>query len=437
MLNGVPTLQRSHVALKGERHRMTPPSDGRPRKLPFVVFVLSAGTFLMGTTEFVIAGLLPDIADDLNVSLPQAGLLITAFAAGMIVGAPAMAVATLHLPRRSTLVLALAVFALGHLVAALSSSFALVLAARVVTALATGTFWCVGAIVATTAAGPAATSRTLGMLLGGLTVATVAGVPLGAWLGQLSGWRGPFWVLAALSAGAAAVIGRYIPADERREAPSVRAEFAALRDVRVWLTLSSMTLLMGGVLATYTYISPLLTERADISAGAVPMVLTGYGLGALLGTTVGGRLGDRRPLVTLLTAAATTTLVLLLLTLLSTSPVAAVVLVTLMGMAGFAANPALGALALRFAGSAPTLVSGLSGAAPNVGIAIGSWAAGTALTSPLEQAGPPLVGTVAAAFTLVPLTALALMRATRSETLPPQPGAAADQSIGCGAQDIA
>ncbi|TRO56685.1 MFS transporter [Streptomyces sp. IB201691-2A2] len=398
---------------------MPPTPDGRPRKLPFVVLVLSAGTFLMGTTEFVIAGLLPEIADDLNVSVSQAGLLITTFAAGMIVGAPAMAVATLHLPRRSTLILALVVFALGHLVAALSSSFALVLAARVVTALATGTFWCVAAIVATNAAGPAATSRALGMLLGGLTVATVAGVPLGAWLGQLSGWRGPFWVLAALSAGAAAVIGRYIPADERREAPSVRAEFAALRDARVWLTLSSMTLLMGGVLATYAYISPLLTERAGISAEAVPMVLTAYGLGALLGTTVGGRLGDRRPLATLLTAAATTTLVLLLLTWLSTSPVAAIVLGTLMGMTGFAANPALGALALRFAGSAPTLASGLSGAAPNVGIAIGSWTAGIALTSPLEQAGPPLVGTVAAALTLVPLTALALTRATRPVAPPP------------------
>ncbi|WP_405515978.1 MFS transporter [Streptomyces canus] len=395
---------------------MSSTTDGRPHRLPFVVLVLSAGTFLMGTTEFVIAGLLPEIADDLNVSVSHAGLLITAFAAGMIVGAPAMAIATLRLPRRSTLILALAVFALGHLVAALSSSFALVLAARVVTALATGTFWCVGALVATTAAGPAATSRALGMLLGGLTVATVAGVPLGAWLGQLSGWRGPFWVLAVLSAGAAAVIGRYIPDDERSEAPSVRAEFAALRDVRVWLTLSAMTLLMGGVLATYTYISPLLTERAGIPEGGVPMVLTGYGLGALLGTTVGGRLGDRRPLGTLITSAGTTTLVLLLLTFGSTNPVAAVVLVTLMGMSGFAATPVLGALALRFSRSAPTLVSGLSGSAPNVGIAIGSWTAGIALTSPLEQAGPPLVGTVAAALTLLPLTALALLRATRSPT---------------------
>ncbi|WP_086564069.1 MFS transporter [Streptomyces africanus] len=414
---------------------MSSTTDG-PRKLPFVVLVLSAGTFLMGTTEFVIAGLLPEMADDLHVSVSHAGLLITAFAAGMIVGAPAMAIATLHLPRRSTLILALVVFALGHVVAALGSSFALVLAARVVTALATGTFWCVGAIVATTAAGPAATSRALGMLLGGLTVATVAGVPLGSWLGQLSGWRGPFWVLAALSAGAAAVIGRYIPADERREAPSVRAEFAALRDVRVWLTLSSMALLMGGVLATYTYVSPLLTERAGLPAEAVPMVLTGYGLGALLGTTLGGRLGDRRPLATLITAAATTTLVLLLLTLLSPNPVAAVILVTVMGMTGFAATPVLGALALRFSGSAPTLVSGLSGSAPNVGIAVGSWTGGMALTSPLGQAGPPLVGTVAAALTLVPLTTLALMRATRSGTPLPQRRVAADQSVGCGAQDV-
>ncbi|GLP67334.1 MFS transporter [Streptomyces sp. TUS-ST3] len=415
---------------------MSPTPDGPPRKLPFVVLVLSAGTFLMGTTEFVIAGLLPEIAGDLNVSVSQAGLLITAFAAGMIVGAPAMAIATLHLPRRSTLILALVVFSLGHLAAALSSSFALVLAARVVTALATGTFWCVGAIVATTAAGPAATSRALSMLLGGLTVATVAGVPLGAWLGQLSGWRGPFWVLAALSAGAAAVVGRFIPADERREAPSVRAEFAVLRDVRVWLTLSAMTLLMGGVLATYTYVSPLLTERAGIPAGAMPMVLIGYGLGALLGTTVGGRLGDRHPLATLITSAATTTLVLLLLTLLSPSPVAAVILVTLLGMTGFAATPVLGALALRFSSSAPNLVSGLSGSAPNVGIAVGSWTAGIALTSPLEQAGPPLVGTVAVALTLLPLTALALMRATRSETSPHQPRAAADQTIGGGNRHI-
>jgi DHA1 family inner membrane transport protein len=392
---------------------MPPLTDVRSHKLPLVVLVLAAGTFLMGTTEFVIAGLLPEIAGDLGVSVSHAGLLITAFAAGMIVGAPAMAIATLRLPRRSTLVLALVVFALGHVAAALSSSFAVVLAARVVTALATGAFWCVAAVVATTAAGPAATSRALGMLMGGLTVANVAGVPLGAWLGQASDWRGPFWVLAALSAGAAAVIGRFIPDEEGRELPSVRAEFTALGQGRVWLTLSAIALLLGGVLATYTYISPLLTERAGIPAQAVPIVLTGYGLGALLGTTIGGRLGDRRPLVTLLTAAVTTTLILLLLVPLSTNAVATVVLVTLMGVTGFAATPVLGALVMRFAGAAPTLASALSSSSSNVGIAVGSWAAGLALSSSLREAGPPLVGTVAAALTVVPLTALALTRATR------------------------
>jgi DHA1 family inner membrane transport protein len=394
---------------------MPPLTDDRSAKLPFVVLVLAAGTFLMGTTEFVVAGLLPEIADDLGVSVSHAGLLITAFAAGMIVGAPVMAIATLRLPRRSTLVLALTVFALGHVVAALSPSFAVVLAARVVTALATGAFWCVGAVVATIAAGPAATARALGLLLGGMTVANVAGVPLGAWLGQVSDWRAPFWVLAALSAGAALVIGRFIPDEEQREVRPVRAEFAALRQARVWLALSAIALLLGGVLATYTYISPLLTERAQIPAAAVPLVLTGYGAGALLGTTVGGRLGDRRPLATLITAAAASTLVLLLLVFFSTSAVATVVLVTVMGVTGFAATPVLGALVMRFAGSAPTLASALASSSSNVGIAVGSWVAGVALASPLGQAGPPLVGTVTAALTLVPLTALALMRATRSD----------------------
>ncbi|WP_405529106.1 MFS transporter [Streptomyces canus] len=402
---------------------MPPLTHDRPAKLPFVVLVLAAGTFLMGTTEFVIAGLLPEIADDLQVSVSQAGLLITAFAAGMIVGTPVMAIATLRLPRRFTLVLALVVFSLGHVVAALSSSIALVLVARVVTALATGAFWCVGAVVAMTAAGPAGTSRALGLLLGGMTLANVAGVPLGSWLGQVSDWRGPFWVLAALSAGGAAVIGRFIPDEERSERRSVRAEFTALRQGRVWLVLSATALLLGGILATYTYISPLLTERAGIPTWGVPLVLTGYGLGALLGTTIGGRTGDRRPLATLITAAAASTVVLFSLVFLSTSPVATVVLVTVMGVTGFAAAPVLGALVMRFAGSAPTLASALASSASNVGIAIGSAVAGIALLSSLRQAGPPLVGAVAAALTLVPLTALALMRPTRATTTPPPPAA--------------
>jgi predicted MFS family arabinose efflux permease len=390
-------------------------TNERSGKLPLVVWVMSAGTFLMGTTEFVIAGLLPEMAGDLGVSVARTGLLITAFAVGMIVGAPLMAIATLRLPQRSTLVMALVIFSVGHVIAALSSSFTILLAARVVTALATGAFWSVGAVVATNAAGPAASSRALGVMNGGMTIANVIGVPLGAWAGQFIGWRGPFWVLAVLSAAAVPAVLRLMPAVERHEVPSIRAEFAALRQGRIWLALSAAALLMGGVMAAYSYISPLLTDRAGIPSGAVALVLVGFGVGALLGTTAGGRFGDRRPSATTLTGAALTALVLLLLVPLSTSAVATVILVVLMGLTGFTVVPVVTARAVRFGGSAPTLAAALTVSAFNTGTAVGSWAAGISLDSSLGQTGPPLVGAVVATLTLVPLTVLALLRTPRAQ----------------------
>lgn len=194
-----------------------PPSA--PDRLPLVVPLLALGTFLMCTTEYLVAGLLPEMSSAFGVGLSQTGLLITAFAAGMIVGAPAMALATLRLPRRATLVGALVVFAAGHVLAAVSSDFAVVLSARVLTALVTGAFWSVASVVATTAAGPASASRALGVMMSGVGLATVVGVPLGSWAGQQVGWRGAFWALAALSALAAVVIGRFAPADEGGDVP--------------------------------------------------------------------------------------------------------------------------------------------------------------------------------------------------------------------------
>ncbi|MET7683288.1 MFS transporter [Streptomyces sp. NPDC005423] len=393
-----------------------PLAAGTPQgRLPFVVWVLAVGTFLMGTTEFVIAGLLPEIAGDLGVGVSHAGLLITAFAVGMIVGGPTMALATLRLPRRLTLVLALTVFALGHVVAALSSSFTVVLAARVVTALATGAFWAVGFVIATAAAGPARATRAVGVLMGGLTLANVVGVPIGSFVGRYTGWRGPFWALAVLAALAAVFIGRFVPDAGRSAEVSVRAEARALRQGRLWLALAAAVLIMGGVLATYTYITPLLTDRAGIPAGAVPLVLIVFGLGALGGTAIGGRLGDRRPLATTLTAAVVTALALFLLIPLSTAPVTAVALVFLMALAGFTVNPVVTSLAVRFAGDAPTLTSALTTSAYNTGIAAGSALAATALDTSLGLTGPALVGAVSAALTLLPLIALALI-GTRDRT---------------------
>ncbi|MFB8273666.1 MFS transporter [Streptomyces sp. NPDC055955] len=377
-------------------------------RLPFVVWVLAAGTFLMGTTEFVVAGLLPEMAGDLHVSVSRAGLLITAFAIGMIVGGPGMALTTLRLPQRRTMVLALAVFALGHVVAALSNSFTVLLIARVVTALATGAFWAVGFVIATAAAGPGNSTRAVSVMMGGLTLANVVGVPIGSLAGQFTGWRGPFWALAVLSGLAAVFVGRFIPTVERRAGVSVRAEVRALRQGRLRLALAAAVLIMGGVLATYTYIAPLLTDRAGVAESAVPLVLIAFGVGALGGNAIGGRLGESHPMATTITAAAATALTLFLLIPLSDSPVAAIALVFLMALTGFTVNPVVTSLAVRFAGDAPTLTSALTTSAYNTGIAAGSALAGTALNSSLGLTGPVLVGTVSAALTLLPLSALTL-----------------------------
>lgn len=370
----------------------SPSGDRATRRgLPRVVYVLAAGTFLMGTTEFMIAGLLPQISRGLHVSEGHSGLLITAFAIGMIIGSPVMALVTRRLPRRLTLTLALVVFASGHVVAGLSSSFTVLLGARVLTALATGAFWAVAAVVASNATGPDARSRAIGVVIGGLTMANVVGVPVGTFAGQIAGWRGPFWALAALSLAAAAVIGRLIPTEEAQPLTPVRTELAAVRDRRLWLALSASAFIMGGVLATYSYVTPLLTRHAGIPGGDVPLVLVGFGVGALVGTTIGGRLGDRKPLITTIVAASATTLVLLALVLLSATPTVAIALVFLMGLTGFAVNPVVTALAVRFAGPAATLAAALSTSAFNFGIAAGSSLAGVALGSSLGETGPPLV----------------------------------------------
>src|SRR4051794_9665793 len=205
--------------------------------LPPVVPLLALGAFLMCTTEFLIAGLLPQMAADFSVRPSRIGLLIMAFAVGMIVGAPVMALATLRLPKRATLVLALATFAAGHVVAALSGSFELLFVARVLTGVVTGAFWSAATVVATRAVGPDARTHALGVIGSGVALATVLGVPLGSLAGDHLGWRGAFWALAALAVVAAVVIGRFTPREVAGEVMSLRSELRALGSARLWLVL--------------------------------------------------------------------------------------------------------------------------------------------------------------------------------------------------------
>jgi predicted MFS family arabinose efflux permease len=382
--------------------------------LPFVVPLLALGTFLMCTTEFIIAGLLQQMAEDFRVSTARVGLLITAFAVGMIIGAPVMAIATLRLPKRATLVLALIIFAGGHVVAALSDSFTVVLAARLLTAVATGAFWSVASVVATTAAGPAASSRALGVMMTGVGLATVLGVPLGSLAGDHLGWRGAFWGLAILAAIAALIIGRFVPAGRDSAAPSVTSELCALRNTRLWLVLGATVLVTGGCMATFSYISPLLTDRAGIPLSLVPLVFVCFGVGSVIGTNVSGRLADRNAVATFLATAVGAIVVLGTLIPLSAYAATAVLLVILLGATTMAVPPVATGLSVQLAGSAPTLSVAFTVSAFNAGIAAGSAIAGAALASSLGTTGPATVGLAMAALGLGPLLALAQVTRRRA-----------------------
>jgi predicted MFS family arabinose efflux permease len=412
----------THPSTRADNRQGADVSATASVKLPFVVMLLAVGTFLTATTEFVIAGLLPELAADLDVSVARAGLLITAFAVGMIVGAPLIAVATARVPQRSTLVAALLVFSAGHIVAALSSSFAVVLTARIVTALATGTFLAVAAAVAVAAVGAANGARAMGTLMSGVAFATVVGVPLGSFVGHLVGWRGVFWGLAVVSAVAAVGIARLVPHTDRETAPSLREQARVLTQGKLWLVLAATALVTGGFMAAFSFVSPLLTERTGLSDNAVPLVLIGFGVGSLIGTNLAGRFGDRGPLRTFTVIALSSIAVLLLLIPLSTMTVPTIVLVVLLGASGMAVTAIATPLAVRFGHHSPSLAAALAVSAFNVGIAAGSALAGVALESSLGTTGPEIVGVVMVLLGLVPLAALGALRATTHPDDAREPG---------------
>ncbi|MCD4851092.1 MFS transporter [Arthrobacter sp. AK01] len=349
------------------------------RRLPRVVPLLAVGTFLMITTEYMVAGLLQEIAGDLNVSVAHVALLITAFAVGMILGSPVMALATLRLPRRATLVLALLVFAAGHVLAALTSDFGIVLLARVITALAAGAFWSIASVIATQAAGPANSSRALGVMMSGV--------------------------------GPAPVIARFTPEDTHTSAPSVRAEIRAVVTGRMVVLVLATVFATGGYMTAFSYLSPVATDRGAVPLWAVPLLFVVFGLGAVLGTNLAGRFADKRPVRTFISATGATVLLLGMLIPLSANAVALFVLMFLLGIAGMGIPPVATGLAATFAQGAPTLAAAVAVAAFNGGTAIGTWAGATALESALGGLGPLVVATIMASLGLLTLLVFARSKA--------------------------
>ncbi|MFC9335265.1 MFS transporter [Arthrobacter sp. NPDC057009] len=389
-----------------------PTPTTRSDRLPLIVPLLTVGTFLMITTEYMVAGLLPQMAADLNVSIAQVGLLITAFAGGMIVGSPIMALATRKLPHRATLILALIIYALGHAVAALSTNFSVVLAGRVVTAVAAGAFWAVASAVATTAAGPAKSSRALGVMMTGVGLATVAGVPLGSFAGQLLGWRSIFWALAVLAILVVPVIAKFTPTTEDHAMAPMRTELRAIASGRMVILVIATILATGGGMTVFSYLSPLAGERAGIPAWAVPLVFVTFGIGSIIGSNTAGRFADRRPLTTFITATAASAVLIGLLMPLSASAAATFGLTFLLGAAGMGIPPVGTGLAVRFASAAPALAAAVAVAAFNGGTAIGTWAGAIVLETPLGVTGPLIVALSMSVLGVLTLVLMAARRVT-------------------------
>ncbi|GHC56613.1 Cmx/CmrA family chloramphenicol efflux MFS transporter [Streptomyces flavofungini] len=337
--------------------------------MPLAVYVLALGIFTQGTSEFMLSGLLPGMADDLGVSIPDAGLLISAFAIGMVVGAPLLAVATLRWPRRTALVLLQAVFIAGHVVGALAPGYGVLFATRIVSALAYAGFWGVAVATAVALVPSAAKSKAVGLVAGGLTLATIVGVPAGTVLSQSASWRAAFWAVAAATAVSLAATALAVPGGRGSpEVSSVRAELRGMKQPQLWLSYAITGLAFGAVIVTFSYLAALLTDESGLSEGLVPAALALFGAGGMLGLLIGSRTAQAHAVGTLGWGLGGLAVISAALALTADTAIAVVlVLVFLLGMAGYVTNPALQSRVFGLAPDAPTLVGATNTAAFNVG----------------------------------------------------------------------
>ncbi|KIZ13992.1 Cmx/CmrA family chloramphenicol efflux MFS transporter [Streptomyces natalensis] len=377
--------------------------------MPFTVHVLALAVFAQGTSEFMLSGLVWDIAHDLHVSIPTAGALTSAFAIGMVIGAPLMAVLSLRWPRRRALLTFLAAFLIVHVVGAVTTSFALLLVTRVGAALANAGFLAVAVATAAGMATPDTKGRATSVLLGGVTLACIVGVPAGAWLGQLWGWRSAFWAVALVSLPPLIALLRSLPSPRTATptassvpslsspssspcasslAAGARAELRSLRNPRLLVTLALGALVNGATFCAYTYLAPLVTTVTGLAPAWVPAVLALFGLGSFLGVTLGGRFADARPLALLVTGGPALLVGWAVFALTATVPAATAALTLVQGTLSFAVGSTLISQVLYTAADAPTLAGGFATAAFNVGGALGPWLGGLPLTVGLDYRAP-------------------------------------------------
>ncbi|MFE7547566.1 MFS transporter [Streptomyces gardneri] len=368
--------------------------------MPLALLALAVGAFGIGTTEFVIMGLLPEIATDYGVTIPTAGLLVTGYALGVVVGAPLLTVLGTKVSRKRMLMLLMGLFVLGNVLSAVAPSFGMMLTGRVVASLAHGAFFGIGSVVAAELVAPDKKAGAIATMFTGLTVANIVGVPLGTFVGQAVGWRTTFAIVAALGVVGLFGIARLIPDTPRPEGARLRRELTAFRNPQVLLAMAMTVLGFGGVFAAITYIAPMMTQVAGFSEGSVTWLLVLFGIGMFLGNLIGGRYADRALMPLLYTTLGGLAVVLALFTVLAHHKVLAAIAILLVGALGFATVPPLQKRVLDQAHSAPTLASAVNIGAFNLGNALAAWLGGLVIASGFGYTAPNWVGAVLAAAAL-------------------------------------
>jgi DHA1 family inner membrane transport protein len=389
--------------------------------MPAALLALAIGAFGIGTTEFVIMGLLPEVATDFGVSIPSAGLLISGYALGVVVGAPLLTAIGSKVSRKTVLVALMGVFIAGNLVSALAPSYGVLMTGRIVAALSHGAFFGVGSVVAASLVPKAKQASAIALMFTGLTVANVFGVPGGTALGQQFGWRSTFWAVTGL--GIVGVLGIIflVPRQSTSEGPGLRSELAVFKNLQVWLALAMTALGFAGVFASFTYIAPMMTEVAGFSAGAVTWLLVLFGGGLVVGNLLGGKAADRSLMPSLYVILALLAVVLAAFVVTAQGQVTSAVTIAVFGAAGFATVAPLQKRVMDKAKGAPALASAANIAAFNLGNAVGAYLGGLTIEHGLGYTAPNWVGAALAASGLAVALISGLLDRRRTPLVEQQP----------------
>ncbi len=380
-------------------------------KINFPLMALAIGAFGIGVTEFSPMGMLPVIADDLGVSIPTAGILISAYAFGVLVGAPVMTLLFANMPRRRLLVLSMGIFTLGNLMSALADSYSALMISRIITSFNHGVFFGVGAVVATQLVPPNQRAGAVAAMFSGLTIATVGGVPLASFVGTTLGWRNAFLGIAAIGLVAMIALRFSLPPLVNQEKANIRNELAVLSKGSVLAALLLTVVGASSMFTVFTYIVPILQQETHASTTFVTAMLVLYGVGLAVGNVLGGRYADRTLYGTLIVSLIAVILLLVIFTVTMSSTIILVPLIFLWGIASFAVVPPLQSLVVQEASEAPNLASAMNIGAFNLGNAVGAALGGGVISAGL---GLPAVALAGAGTALLGL--LMVLVASRKKT---------------------